>query len=253
MSMSRYQEELDALAASGNLRRLPKIDHLDKWIVSDGERMLNLSSNDYLGLAERSDWKAEFLETDEGRQSLLSSSSSRLLTGNFPEYELLEQTIARSFGREAVLLFNSGYHANTGILPALAGKRDLILADKLVHASIIDGLKLGEATFKRFRHNDYDQLERLLAVEREHYETIFVVTESLFSMDGDLADLDRLVALKRCYPNVMLYVDEAHAIGVRGERGLGLAEETGHLADIDLLVGTFGKALASMGAYLVCS
>ena len=228
MSMSRYQEELDALAASGNLRRLPKIDHLDKWIVSDGERMLNLSSNDYLGLAERSDWKAEFLETDEGRQSLLSSSSSRLLTGNFPEYELLEQTIARSFGREAVLLFNSGYHANTGILPALAGKRDLILADKLVHASIIDGLKLGEATFKRFRHNDYDQLERLLAVEREHYETIFVVTESLFSMD-------------------------AHAIGVRGERGLGLAEETGHLADIDLLVGTFGKALASMGAYLVCS
>ena len=153
MSMSRYQEELDALAASGNLRRLPKIDHLDKWIVSDGERMLNLSSNDYLGLAERSDWKAEFLETDEGRQSLLSSSSSRLLTGNFPEYELLEQTIARSFGREAVLLFNSGYHANTGILPALAGKRDLILADKLVHASIIDGLKLGEATFKRFRHN----------------------------------------------------------------------------------------------------
>ena len=143
MSMSRYQEELDALAASGNLRRLPKIDHLDKWIVSDGERMLNLSSNDYLGLAERSDWKVEFLETDEGRRSLLSSSSSRLLTGNFPEYELLEQTIARSFGREAVLLFNSGYHANTGILPALAGKRDLILADKLVHASIIDGLKLG--------------------------------------------------------------------------------------------------------------
>ena len=253
MSMSLFLEFLESLAASGNLRRLPKIDHLDKWIVSDGERMLNLSSNDYLGLAERSDWKAEFLETDEGRQSLLSSSSSRLLTGNFPEYELLEQTIARSFGREAVLLFNSGYHANTGILPALAGKRDLILADKLVHASIIDGLKLGEATFKRFRHNDYDQLERLLAVEREHYETIFVVTESLFSMDGDLADLDRLVALKRCYPNVMLYVDEAHAIGVRGERGLGLAEETGHLADIDLLVGTFGKALASMGAYLVCS
>lgn len=253
MSMSRYQEELDALAASGNLRRLPKIDHLDKWIVSDGERMLNLSSNDYLGLAGRADWKAAFLETDEGRQSLFSSSSSRLLTGNFPVYESLERAIARSFGREAALLFNSGYHANTGILPALAGKRDLIVADKLVHASIIDGLRLGEAVFKRFRHNDYDQLERLLAAEGERYGIIFVVTESLFSMDGDLADLDRLVALKRCYPNVMLYVDEAHAIGVRGVRGLGLAEETGHLADIDLLVGTFGKALASMGAYLVCS
>ena len=249
----KYEERLRVLATSGNLRELPEMEHQGKWILHAGKRMLNLSSNDYLGLSGNPELRAEFLATPAARWEPFSSSSSRLLTGNFPVYEALEREIARSFERETALLFNSGYHANTGILPALADKRTLILADKWVHASIIDGILLSGAPFQRYRHNDYEQLERLLRKNATDYEIIIIVTESLFSMDGDVADLRRLIALKRAYPHILLYVDEAHAIGVRGERGLGIAEEQDCIQEIDLLVGTFGKALASMGAYVVCS
>ena len=215
--------------------------------------MLNLSSNDYLGLASRQDLQEEFQASTQDRFYPYSSSSSRLLTGNFSVYTKLEKQIARSFDREAALIFNSGYHANTGILPALTDKQTLLLADKLVHASIIDGILLSGSPFLRYRHNDYDQLERLVQKNACQYETIIILTESIFSMDGDVADLNRLIAIKRQYPNILLYVDEAHAIGARGKTGLGIAEEQGCIQEIDLLVGTFGKALASMGAYLVCS
>ena len=215
--------------------------------------MLNLSSNDYLGLASRQDLQEEFQASTQDRFYPYSSSSSRLLTGNFSVYTKLEKQIARSFDREAALIFNSGYHANTGILPALTDKQTLLLADKLVHASIIDGILLSGSPFLRYRHNDYDQLERLVQKNACQYETIIILTESIFSMDGDVADLNRLIAIKRQYPNILLYVDEAHAIGARGKTGLGIAEEQSCIQEIDLLVGTFGKALASMGAYLVCS
>ena len=160
--------------------------------------------------------------------------------------------MAEAFQREACLLFNSGYHANIGILPAVANKQTLIVADKLVHASIIDGIRLSDAPFVRYRHNDYAHLHEILQKQHLNYERIIVVTESLFSMDGDFADLPQLVAFKRQFGNVMLYVDEAHGIGVYGEQGLGVAEQMNCLPYIDFLVGTFGKALASMGAYVVC-
>ncbi len=251
--MKNYQNLLNTLSATGNLRCLPEAENVDRWVEKEGIRMLNLSSNDYLGLATRRDLQKEFLDKTEKEHLPFSSSSSRLLTGNFPAYRAFEELLKERFNREAALLFNSGYHANTGILPALADKQTLILADKLIHASLIDGILLSGAPFQRYRHNDYEQLERLLHKNAADYEQVIVVTESIFSMDGDTADLKRLVALKKQFPNVLLYVDEAHAIGVRGLNGLGLAEEQNCLADIDLLVGTFGKALASMGAYLICS
>lgn len=247
-----FAAEIEKLKAGDNFRSLPQASHEGKYIFSDGKKMLNLSSNDYLGIASEGKLWKEFVSTAEIGNGLPSSSSSRLLTGNFPEYEELENSLAALFGRESVLVFNSGYHANTGILPALCGHDALILADKLVHASIIDGIRLSGADYIRYRHNDYMQLERLVRDNSLKYKTIFIVTESIFSMDGDEADLVRLAEIKQTYGNVMLYVDEAHAFGSRGEKGTGCAEEKGVGGEIDLLVGTFGKAAASVGAYVVC-
>ena len=214
--------------------------------------MLNMSSNDYLGLASNENLRQSFLQQYGDNFPSFTSSSSRLLTGNFPIYTDLEQLIAQRFQRESALLFNSGYHANLGILPALTTTKSLILADKLVHASMIDGIRLSQCAFFRYRHNDYEHLKNLLEKNAGKFDRTFIMTESVFSMDGDVADLKYLVQLKKQFPNTYLYVDEAHAIGVYGKNGLGIAERANVIADIDLLVGTFGKALASMGAYVVC-
>lgn len=250
--MKDYTLLLNNLSETGNLRSLPDIIHTGKRIEKNGRKMINFSSNDYLGLASRQDLQSTFLSELKETPLPFSSSSSRLLTGNYAVCTRLEKRMAERFGREAALLFNSGYHANTGILPALADKQTLILADKWIHASMIDGILLSGAPFRRYRHNDYEQLERLVARYADHYEQLIIVTESIFSMDGDTADLPRLVALKKSYKNICLYVDEAHAVGVRGKSGLGLTEEADCISDIDFLVGTFGKALASMGAYVLC-
>lgn len=252
-SIEHMKQELLELEKQSNLRRLPQMIHDGRDVVVGGQRMLNLSSNDYLGLAADRELREEFLQTLTPDNFLPTSSSSRLLTGNFSIYEELEAELAALFGTEAALVLNSGYHANMGILPAVSNQHTLILADKLVHASIIDGIRLTTARCIRYRHNDLAQLERLLEQNHSEYQQIIVVTESIFSMDGDQADLQALVGLKRKYTNVLLYVDEAHAFGVRGKRGLGCAEEAGCIKDIDFLVGTFGKAAASAGAYIVCS
>ena len=251
--MDRYASQLETLAHNGNLRRLLEMKPQGLYLVRDGVSMLNLSSNDYLGLADNVALKSEFLQTLDPKTCRFSSTSSRLLTGNYPAYTRLEKRLAQLYGAESALVFNSGYHANSGILPAVTDSRSLILADKLVHASIVDGIGLSKARCIRYRHNNYEQLERLVAENADQYERIFIVTESIFSMDGDESDLPRLVTLKRQYPQVCLYLDEAHAFGVRGQLGLGCAEEQGVVGDIDFLVGTFGKAAASMGAFVICS
>lgn len=248
-----WEKELTLLEDKNNLRRLPVVRHSGREVEVNGNVMLNLSSNDYLGLAAHLPLRTEFLHSLTPETFLPSSSSSRLLTGNFDIYTRLEELLARMFKKESALVFNSGYHMNTGILPAMSDARTLILADKLVHASIIDGIRLSAAKCIRYRHNHYEQLEQLLASHHAGYDKIIIATESIFSMDGDEADLRRLVNLKRQYNNVLLYVDEAHGVGVRGAHGLGCAEEQDCVADIDFLCGTFGKALASVGGYIVCS
>ncbi|HHT7855394.1 8-amino-7-oxononanoate synthase [Pasteurella multocida] len=247
-----YQQQLADLKAQNQFRQLPQLIHRGRFIQREDNTMLNMSSNDYLGLANNEALRQVFFTQYQDQLPALTSSSSRLLTGSFPIYDELESLMAQAFGRETALLFNSGYHANIGILPALADKKTLIVADKLVHASMIDGIRLAQCEFVRFRHHDYAHLEQILQKNDRTFERIIVVTESVFSMDGDCADLTQLVALKQRYPQVMLYVDEAHAIGVLGEKGLGLAEQQGCINQIDILVGTFGKALGSMGAYVIC-
>ena len=250
--MDAFKQQLEQLSAQNQYRSIPDLVHQGRYIMRENCKMLNMSSNDYLGLASNENLRQSFLQQYGDNFPSFTSSSSRLLTGNFPVYTDLEQLIAQRFQRESVLLFNSGYHANLGILPALTTTKSLILADKLVHASMIDGIRLSQCEFFRYRHNDYEHLKNLLEKNAGKFDRTFIVTESVFSMDGDVADLNYLAQLKTQFPNTYLYVDEAHAIGVYGKNGLGIAERANVIADIDLLVGTFGKALASMGAYVVC-
>lgn len=264
-----YQDELARLKENGRLRQLrPLSGRTGCRVQYQGRELLNLTSNDYLGIAGNAQLLRQFYAgMDSGAMSPdsllagygLGAASSRLLTGDSDLAHGLEQDLAAAYSRldsgstsRAALLFNSGYHANIGILPALLGKRDLILSDKLNHASIHDGIHLCRATHKRFTHRDYDQLEHLLATSRQQYERVVIVSESVFSMDGDEADLASLVRLKQEF-DAWLYLDEAHAVGLYGAGGLGKAEEQGVVADIDLLVGTFGKALASIGAFVICA
>ncbi|RXQ95802.1 8-amino-7-oxononanoate synthase [Ancylomarina salipaludis] len=233
--LKSYQDELEKLNQTGNLRYLKQID--------ESQFKLNLSSNDYMGIAK--------LGLSLPAETGMGSGSSRLLTGNFQAYQALEDELEKQFGAPA-LFFNSGYHANIGILPALAQKGDLILSDKLNHASIIDGIKLSDADYHRYKHLDTQHLTRLLKKYRSNYKRVFIVSESIFSMDGDVADLHELIRIKNKH-KCFLYVDEAHALGTRGEKGLGIAEEQNCLSQIDLLVGTFGKAMNSVGAYLICN
>lgn len=236
-----YSQTLSDLAAEQRLRQVP-------GQMEGG--MVDLTSNDYLGLASDPRFEREFLQEclAMGLPSL-TSSASRLLAGRQREYADLESALEQAYGK-AVLLYNSGYHANVGSVSALADSKALIVSDKLVHASIIDGIRLAKAPFRRFAHNDIAALRRILEKEAADYQRVWVIVESVYSMDGDLAPLREIVALKREFPQMLLYVDEAHAIGVRGSGGLGLCEELGVLDAVDLLVGTFGKALASEGAFV---
>ncbi len=251
--LNAYQKELEDLREDGMLRAIPNIQGQGKWLEINGERLLNLSSNDYLGIFEEQKLIAEFLHLNSNNREIFnfSSGSSRLLTGNYNSIIELETLLAKLYNKEAALVFNSGYHANIGILPALCKKDTLIIADKLVHASIIDGIKLSGGEYQRYRHNDINHLESILKKSHHKYSLIIVVTEGIFSMEGDKAHLKEIVQLKSRFPNIMLYVDEAHSFGVCGEGGLGVSEEENVIDDIDILVGTFGKAVCSVGAFAV--
>lgn len=242
IATSRLEPELEQLRQSSNFRSFPEPCDSD---------VIDLTSNDYLGLALRDDLKDEFLGlNDGGRQLELTSSASRLLASCQHEYRLFETMLGDVYGRPA-LLFNSGYHANTGIIQALADKRTMIVADKLVHASIIDGIRLSGARFTRFPHNDFDRLERIVADVSDEFDRILVIVESVYSMDGDRADIDRLIDLRRSNQRVLLYVDEAHGIGVESQAGLGLVASAKAPAEVDIVIGTLGKALASSGAFAI--
>lgn len=244
---SRYAQKLEQLQEKGRLRNVRPVE--------SGAYRLNLCSNDYLGLGNDEELQQEFFAgqgTENAGEFCLAASSSRLLTGDSHLAHDLEGQLAQAYRTEAALLFNSGYHANIGILPALFGKRDLILSDKLNHASIHDGFRLSRAHCKRYNHCDYTQLREMLAKYRQQYEQVIIVSESVFSMDGDVADIEQLVAIKKEF-DAMLYIDEAHGVGLYGPKGLGKVEESRQLANVDLLVGTFGKAWASIGAFVCCS
>lgn len=249
--MDRAKLEIEKLKGEALYREL-KLARVDgSRVFIDGKAHINLASNDYLSMAGNLDFQREFLRgLKESGEYLMGSTSSRLLVGNFAAYEKAESEIGSAFGRSC-LFYNSGYHANTGIIPALAGSKDLILADKLVHASIIDALSLTKAKWLRYAHNDMRHLRELLEKNRRDYERVFIVSEGVFSMDGDRADLGELIEIKKQY-GALLYIDEAHSFGLFGERGLGLCFERDSGRDVDFIMCTLGKALGSEGAFVIC-
>lgn len=249
--MQKYIEILENLKNESQYRKISVLDKkIGKSIIIDGQEFLNLSSNDYLGMGSNEKIQKSFLKNLN--ECSFGSTSARLLTGNSTYHDRVEFLLKRMFEKEAALVFNSGYHANVGIVQALTQRGCAIFCDKLNHASIIDGMRLADGDFYRYKHLDYTHLEQLLLKNSSKYDEIIIISESVFSMDGDVADLKKLVELKNRY-NAILIVDEAHAFGVFGKNGLGIAQHQNVLSEIDLIVATFGKSVGSIGAFCVGS
>ncbi|MDX9753909.1 MAG: 8-amino-7-oxononanoate synthase [bacterium] len=245
-----FQDRLEAVRQANRYRAFRVFDTFQPgYICQHGKTLLNLSANDYLGLAG----------DEEGREEarLLAEilpyggSASRLVTGNLAIHHELEKLLAEWKGTQAALLFASGYQTNVGLLSALASKGDAIFSDKWNHASIIDGCLLSGAHFNRYRHNDLEDLESLLRSKRPRKRII--VTDGVFSMDGDLALLPELNTLAQKY-NALLIVDEAHATGILGPHGAGSwAHYQLPVAEHVILMGTLSKAVGVQGGYVCAS
>lgn len=249
--MADIEEFLTIRAKEGLLRTLkPVFRRGDGVIYFNKKEYIDFSSNDYLGLSTHPKLIREAKKaTDEFGTS---SSASRLLSGDSQLHHRLEEKIADFKNKEAALFFNSGYQANAGIISSLYGKSDCIIMDRLSHASLIDGSLLSQAKLFRFRHNDAAHLELILKKERDKFKDVLIITETVFSMDGDIAPLEELVRLKEKY-KCKIFVDEAHATGIFGKHGSGIVEEAGLAEKTDFIMGTFSKGLGGFGAYLAAS
>jgi 8-amino-7-oxononanoate synthase len=262
--MNPFNHELNrrlgVLRQQGLRRNLRRVDSAQgPRIKTGGKTLLNFSSNDYLGLASHPALKKA--AADAVKRFGAGAGASRLVSGSLAPFHELEETLAAFKKTEAALSFSTGYAAAIGTICALLGKSDIIIIDKLVHACIVDAARLSGATLRVFDHNDLEDLEKILLWtskislpryaprERFVHTRVLIVTESIFSMDGDAAPLREIVALKNKY-GAWLMVDEAHATGIIGKNGRGLADALGVAGEIDIQMGTLGKALGSSGGYI---
>jgi len=221
-------------------------DSLYREMPHDAEGLLNFADNDYLGLAREERLSKVF--ADAVRQQGAGAGAARLILGTQGAHMRLEKELAAFKSKEAALVYGSGYAANLGIVSALVGEGDLVLEDKLNHASLIDAARLSGAEMRVYPHKNMKRLEELLQTH-QHVEKKLIITDSVFSMDGDVAPLKELVALKNKY-GALLMIDEAHGTGVFGENGEGLAAAEGVEADIDIAMGTLSKALGLFGGFV---
>lgn len=247
---SQFASELEHLEERALRRRLRVVESAhEPYVRVDGCQMLMLASNNYLGLASHPQLKRAAADAIE--RYGVGAGASRLIAGSIEPLHELEREIASLKNVEAALVFGSGYLANIGVITAISGSGDVILSDELNHASLIDGCRLSRAEARVYRHRDIDHLASLLAEARPARRRI-IVTDSVFSMDGDYAPLREIVELAHQHQAAVM-IDEAHGVGVVGRNGAGLAAELGLEREIDIHVGTLSKALGSYGAYVAGS
>ncbi|MFA6291678.1 MAG: 8-amino-7-oxononanoate synthase [Victivallales bacterium] len=244
--MDFIKEFLDDAEKNGNRRRLrPIVPVSGRECIVDGRKCIDFSSNNYLALAGHPKLVEETIKWTKSYGA--GSGASRLVTGTFEPYLEVERKIAAWKKTEASMILGSGFLANTGAIPALADRNSSLFADKLNHASLNSGALLSGAEFKRYGHLDYRHLEGF--IHNDPSPRKIIVSDTVFSMDGDLADIEKLRRIARAHGSI-LYLDDAHATGVFGDRGEGLAHAE---TDADVLMGTFSKALGAYGAYIACS
>ena len=247
------REELVAISANGLLRSFEPLrtGAGAEVELSSGERLVNFSANDYLGLAAHPAIRHSLAEG--AAQWGTGAGASRLVCGDYLPHHALEQELARFEGTERTVLFNSGYSANCGVVPAFAGPEDVVLSDALNHASLVDGCRLSRARTEVYPHRDVAALEAAMRRARQQgARRVLVATDTVFSMDGDLAPLEQIAdACERL--EAILVVDEAHATGILGPRGAGLVAQLGLGGRVDLRIGTLSKAVGAFGAYVAAT
>lgn len=249
--LSYLKDKVQQLKDDGVYRKLPVYDGPNEAEINlNGKKVINLSSNNYLGFANHPVLKKAAIEAVE--KYGIGSGAVRTIVGNMDIHEELEEVLAKFKREEAVMLFQSGFNCNAGVIQAIVDKGDLIVSDQLNHASIIDGVKLSKADKTVFKHSDMSDLEKVLNEKRNQYNNVLIITDGVFSMDGDLAKLPEIVELAEKY-NCMTYVDDAHGSGVLGESGRGTVDHFGLHGRIDFSIGTLSKALGSIGGYVAGS
>jgi len=247
---SVLDKELTELKRHGLFRSMKRIDATNgPTVVIDNKEVILLSSNNYLGLANHPEVKEAQIQAV--KEFGASSGASRLISGNMSLHEELEEKIAKFKGTECAIVFSTGYMANLGVISALVGEKGLIVCDKLNHASIIDGARLSSAILRVYPHKNLERLEDILK-KGASYKRKLVITDGIFSMDGDIAPLPELVKICQRY-DAMLMLDDAHATGVLGEKGKGTCEYFGIEEGIDIQMGTFSKAFGNLGGYVAGS
>ena len=246
-TQSLFEEELNQLQERELYRELKTLEFQKSAVHAklQGRELVLFCGNDYLGLSRH----PRVIEAvrEGAAESGVGAGASRLIAGSSRDHERLETALARFKSKPQALLFTTGYMANVGTLTALAGSDDLIVMDKLCHASIIDGARLSGARLRVFSHLNYERCREILAKEKGHRRAL-LVTESVFSMDGDVADLDELIKIKK-EAGALLIVDDAHATGVVGKRGKGAPEIARDPEDVDVIVGTLSKAVGVLGGF----
>ena len=249
MILRDVEELISSKKSDSNFREIHRISKIDSLKIQvDGNIYHNFSSNDYLNLSD--DPNVIAVAQRYAEQYGVGSASSRLITGNMSQIEEIEDDLNHLFDKEASLIFPSGFQLNYGILESFKHLKDVVfIADKYVHASIIDGIQASGHPLKRFPHTDYHKMNDLIGMHTD--KKVVLVLESIYSMEGDYLDADQIKSIKKNYPNILIYIDIAHSFGTNHDMGRGISSELMDCADF--IIGTFGKAVGSSGAFISCT